>query len=47
MTISRTPYVGFGVIIAPKNKVYAGHIIVNFLIWEINIKWGKDADEQH
>lgn len=47
MAISRTHYIGFGVIIAPKTKTHAGHIIVNFLVWEINIRWGKDADEQY
>lgn len=45
MTISRTPYMGFGFLIAPKSKDYAGHIILNFLVWELNIRWGKDADE--
>jgi hypothetical protein len=45
MTISRTPYFGLGVVIAPKSKMFAGHIIINFLVWEVNIKIGSDLDE--
>jgi hypothetical protein len=39
--IGRTPYMGLGILYAPKSLINKGHIIINFLIWEINIQWGK------
>lgn len=45
MNISQTPYFGLGIVIAPKTKYNNGHLIINFLIWEINIRWGKLPDE--
>jgi hypothetical protein len=41
MTISRTPYFGLGIIFTPKKKTNNGHLIVNLLVWEINLQWGK------
>jgi len=43
MAITRTHYIGLGIVFAPKSKDYKGHIIINFLVWEINIHWGSDA----
>lgn len=37
-----TPYFGLGIIIAPKTKQFKGHIVINVLVWEINLQWGKD-----
>lgn len=42
MTIGRSTYFGLGIIFAPKNEHNGGAIIINFLIWEIAIKWGHD-----
>jgi hypothetical protein len=44
MTISRTPYFGLGIVFAPKTKENNGHIIINFLVWEINFQWGHVND---
>lgn len=44
MQINRTPYIGLGIIYAPKSLINNGHIIINLLIWEINISWGKFHD---
>jgi hypothetical protein len=41
INIARTPYFGLGVIFTPKTKTNNGHIIVNLLIWELNLQWGK------
>jgi hypothetical protein len=41
MHISKTPYYGLGIILAPKTKQTNGHLIINVLMWEINFVWGK------
>ena len=40
--VNKTNYFGLGIIIAPKTRNFKGHIIINFIVWEINIQWGKD-----
>ena len=40
--INKTPYFGIGIVIAPKTKYFKGHIIINFIVWEVNFNWGKD-----
>lgn len=37
MHISRTHYIGLGIIFVPKTKYSNFHLIINFLVWEINI----------
>ena len=39
--IGKTPYLGLGILYAPKSLINKGHVIINFIVWEINISWGK------
>jgi hypothetical protein len=39
--IGKTPYLGFGILYAPKSLINKGHVIINFIVWEINISWGN------
>lgn len=39
MTINRTEYIGFGIIYAPKTYIANGSIVINFLIWELQVQW--------
>ena len=43
--INRSPYFGFGIIIAPKSAEYAAGIVINFMFWEFSHHWGLSTDE--
>ena len=48
MTISRSYYWGFGIIFAPKSEDYSAGLVINFLCWEFNFKWGfSKLKEEH
>lgn len=48
MTVTRSNYWGLGVIIAPKSNEYTAGLVINFLCWEFNFRWGfSKLEEKH
>jgi hypothetical protein len=41
MTISKSHYWGIGIIFAPKSEDYSAGLVINFLCWEVNFRWGQ------
>jgi hypothetical protein len=44
--INRSPYFGFGIIFAPKSEEYSSGLIINFMVWEFNYRWGISKKQQ-
>ena len=40
MKMHRSQYFGFGIIYAPKSEDYSAGLIINFMFWEFNFRWG-------
>lgn len=44
--INKSAYFGFGIIFAPKSDEYSAGLIINFMFWELNYRWGMSKQDK-